>query len=164
MLTGVYAARNVVGERHDVWAVNTEMEYHEGGRAESPARGDRLVPARVELATDAIIDAVFAKLDPVALGVAVGTISGLALWLVMAVALLGENQELKRVLLLLGQYLIGFRVTWGGAAIGLVEAGLLGFALGSVTAWLRNWGMAAYAALLRRRAESEEERDLLDRI
>ena len=32
MLTGVYAARNIAGERHDVWAVNTEMEYHEESR------------------------------------------------------------------------------------------------------------------------------------
>jgi len=29
MLTALLAARNVLGERHDVWAVNTEDEYHE---------------------------------------------------------------------------------------------------------------------------------------
>jgi protoporphyrinogen oxidase len=29
MLTALLAARNILGERHDVWAVNTEEEYHE---------------------------------------------------------------------------------------------------------------------------------------
>jgi protoporphyrinogen oxidase len=29
MLTALLAARNVLGEKHDVWAVNTENEYHE---------------------------------------------------------------------------------------------------------------------------------------
>lgn len=43
MLTGVYAARNLAGERHDVWSVNTEMEYHEGTDA---TKGDRLHPVR----------------------------------------------------------------------------------------------------------------------
>src|SRR5678815_4266925 len=43
MLTGVYAARNIVGDTNDVWAVNTEMEYHEEGRV-STSNGDRMVP------------------------------------------------------------------------------------------------------------------------
>src|SRR5262249_37677181 len=43
MLTGVYAARNLVGEHYDVWSVNTEMEYHEEGRATETQGGDRLV-------------------------------------------------------------------------------------------------------------------------
>jgi hypothetical protein len=29
MLTALLAARNVLGERHDVWAVNTTEEHHE---------------------------------------------------------------------------------------------------------------------------------------
>jgi len=169
MLTGVYAARNIAGERHDVWAVNTEMEYHEEVTGGTPAAGDRLFPVQVDLGAgalspDAVIDAVFAKLDGVALGAAVGAVSGLGVFLAVAGALLGGDPDLGRGLALLGQYLVGFRVTWAGAWVGLAEAGLIGFALGYFAAWLRNWGMAAYAALLRRRAESKEERDLLDRI
>lgn len=29
ILTGLYAARNIMGERHNVWEINTEQEYHE---------------------------------------------------------------------------------------------------------------------------------------
>ena len=47
MLTGIFAARNIVGEKHDVWSVNVEKEYHEEGGKVVANRGDRLVPARV---------------------------------------------------------------------------------------------------------------------
>jgi hypothetical protein len=29
MLTGLLAARNVIGEDHDLWTVNTERSYYE---------------------------------------------------------------------------------------------------------------------------------------
>jgi len=29
MMTALLAARNILGEQHDVWAVNTDMEYQE---------------------------------------------------------------------------------------------------------------------------------------
>jgi hypothetical protein len=44
MLTGVYAARNIVGEANDVRAVNTEKEYHEEAGAKDMRFGDRLTP------------------------------------------------------------------------------------------------------------------------
>ena len=47
MLTGVYAARNIVGEQHDVWSVNTERVYHEAGQGAQEGTGHRLVPSRV---------------------------------------------------------------------------------------------------------------------
>jgi hypothetical protein len=65
---------------------------------------------------------------------------------------------------LLGYYLIGFRVTWTGALIGLLEASVGGFMLGYVGAWLRNWGMAAYASLVQQRSAAAARRDLLDKI
>jgi protoporphyrinogen oxidase len=33
MLTGILAARNVLGEKHDIWAVNTDQTYGESGAA-----------------------------------------------------------------------------------------------------------------------------------
>jgi hypothetical protein len=65
---------------------------------------------------------------------------------------------------LLYHYLPRFRVTWKGAIVGFLEAGIGGFLLGYLCAWLRNWGMAGYAALVRRRAEAKGQRDLLDKI
>ena len=47
MLTGIYAARNIMGETCDVWSVNTEASYHEEGDAGSALAGDRFVPQRI---------------------------------------------------------------------------------------------------------------------
>lgn len=43
MVTAIYAARNIVGEKNDVWAVNTDKEYHEG----SHSTFHRLTPTRL---------------------------------------------------------------------------------------------------------------------
>lgn len=32
ILTGLYAAKNIMGEDYDIWEVNTEEEYHEEAR------------------------------------------------------------------------------------------------------------------------------------
>jgi protoporphyrinogen oxidase len=37
MLTAMMAVWNMQGARHDVWAVNTDFEYHEEQRLEAPA-------------------------------------------------------------------------------------------------------------------------------
>jgi len=194
MLTAVYAARNIVGEQNDVWSVNTEMEYHEEGatrrqgdgamerqgdgaterktiRDPQSAIGDRLTPARVTTpamapddAPDELIDAVFAKLDPVALGVALSVVSGLTLFLASATLLFKGGKNVGLRLRLLGNFLIGFEMTWTGALIGAVEVGIGAFALGYLVAWGRNWLLAAYGYLVARRAEAKARRDLLDKI
>jgi hypothetical protein len=167
MLTGIYAARNIAGERLDVWSVNTEMEYHEDGRAS--ISGERLVPFGLvpspsSVPAEKLIEVVFAKLDPVALGTAIGVVGGLGLFLTTALLMLTGGDAVRRTLSLLGQYLFGFEVTWKGAGVGLLEAGLGGFAVGYLIASLRNGGMVAYSRLVRRRAQAEAERELLDKV
>ncbi|MFQ5963172.1 MAG: NAD(P)/FAD-dependent oxidoreductase [Candidatus Scalinduaceae bacterium] len=44
MMTGVFAARNVIGANCDVWSVNTEMEYHEESFVAKSRDRDNLVP------------------------------------------------------------------------------------------------------------------------
>lgn len=175
MLTAVYAARNVVGEHHDVWSVNTEMEYHEEARVKkpvakparpqnesepSPTAGDRLVPR--QLTPEELIEAAFAKLDPVALGTAVGTVFGLSLFAATVTLVLKDGPVVGPNLSLLKNVLFGFSVTWPGALVGLVDAGIVGFVLGYVFASFRNLGLDAYAWLLQRRAMAEVRRHLLD--
>jgi protoporphyrinogen oxidase len=166
MLTGIYAARNIAGERLDVWSVNTEMEYHEDTVGAGERGGDRMVPLGVTPsgAPEEIMQFVFARLDPVALGAAIGVISGLGLFLATAVLLLKGGRVVGPTLSLLSQYLPGFAVTWSGAFIGLVEAGASGFMIGYGGAWLRNRVMGAFAYVTRRRAQSREDKELLDKL
>jgi uncharacterized protein with NAD-binding domain and iron-sulfur cluster len=48
MLTGLYAAQNILGGPHqDVWSVNTEQSYHEEAEPGSDSLyGDRLTPVK----------------------------------------------------------------------------------------------------------------------
>ena len=163
MLTGIYAARNIAGERYDVWSVNTEEAYHEDGHMAAAKASKRLVPTRLSPAMvashpapEALLKVAFAPLDPLALGVAVGTVGGVGLFLATVVLLLKDGPVAGPTLSLLGQYLWGYAVTWPGACLGLVEAGVGGFMLGAVGAGLRNVGIAAYASLLKRYAETEQ--------
>jgi hypothetical protein len=42
MLTALLAARNVLGERHDIWDVNADQDYHETMERQVPRRlGER---------------------------------------------------------------------------------------------------------------------------
>lgn len=87
-----------------------------------------------EEATQALLKRVFARYDPVALGAAVGTVAGLGLCLATVVLLLKGGYPVGPNLSLLGHYLTGYRVTWSGAALGLLEGGLLGFLFGYAVA------------------------------
>lgn len=145
MLTGMLAVRNVVhGETNDVWAVNADHEYHEEIRLETA-----LVP-------------VFAKLDRVAFGVAVGSVAAMVLGLASLFLLLKGGTVIGPNLRLLAQYLPGYGATPLGALLGLVYGLLGGFALGWMFAVTRNATALFSMAVIRRRAERLVMSSVLD--
>ena len=130
MMSGVFAARNIAGEQHDVWAVNVEQDYHEEKREGegSGATGERLVPGRVtERDLEDVLDSTFARYDPIALGVAVGVVVGAMLSLATVVLLLRGGPGVGYHLSVLSNYLPGYSVSWAGAVIGFFEAAVVGF-------------------------------------
>jgi protoporphyrinogen oxidase len=144
MVTGVFAARNIVGEpaggHYDIWDVNVEEEYHEEQRTSvSGPGGDRLVPQAVTAPPlEQRIREVFARIDEVALGVAIGTVAGLAVFTATAVLLLRGDGTMAPNLSLLGSYFLGYQMSWPGALIGLIEGCLGGFGFGWLTARTTN--------------------------
>ena len=150
MVTGVYAARNVLGEHYDVWDVNVDAGYHE----EIRTVGDRRVPERVEWRVEETIREAFGRYDPVALGAASGIVLGVGLFLATAVLLLRGGHPVGPNLSLLANYLLGFEVSWPGAFVGLAEAGLGGFAFGWLLARLVNALVAAEGRRLIARIEA----------
>ena len=166
MLTAVYAARNIMGEAKDVWNVNTEREYHEDGEI---IKEERLIPVQVqpvekEPLFEELVQFVFARLDPFALGTALGIVMGLGVFMATAFLLLKGGEVVGPRLALLGQFFIGYKVSWTGAFIGLVQGAIGGLFIGGAIALFRNWIMLAYIYLIKRRAEAEENRDLLDKV
>jgi protoporphyrinogen oxidase len=141
MLTGMLAVRNLVGERNDLWAVNVEQEYHEEIRSPE-ARAVEETFARV-----------FAKLDRVAFGAALGVVAGVVLFLATLVLVLKGGPVVGPNLVLLSQYFPGYRVTAAGSVVGLVYGLVTGFVAGFTFAAVRNATLYFYEAVLRRRAE-----------
>ncbi|HEX7929764.1 MAG TPA: FAD-dependent oxidoreductase, partial [Sphingomicrobium sp.] len=52
MLTAMLAVKNILGEKHDLWAVNVEEEYHEEVSEPEEAKqvmghSERLQPTRI---------------------------------------------------------------------------------------------------------------------
>jgi len=159
MLTGVYAARNVIGASYDVWDVNVEPEYHE----EVQGGGQRDFPRAIaDLPTQEWIQQAFARYDPVALGVALGTVLGLGLFLATALLLLLGGEPVGPNLALLGSYFPGFEVSWRGAWLGLLEAAAGGFVFGYALARLINGVVAREERGLLARIEAAQAMDLLE--
>ncbi|MGH7550912.1 MAG: NAD(P)/FAD-dependent oxidoreductase [Gemmatimonadota bacterium] len=154
MLTGMLAARNLAGERNDVWDVNVEPEYHEETRREDDGGGGRAVPETASLPTlEDLLGAAFARYDPLALGASVGVVLGVGLFLLTATDLVrGGSAGLP--LSLLGHYLYGYRVTWSGAVIGLIETVAAGFLFGALLAGLINLFVGWQKTLLERELEA----------
>ena len=140
MLTALHAVRNLAGASLDVWAVNEEESFHEEVRGEAAEGGvrDRLTPPTAGGGLDGLLREAFSPYDEVALGGAFGIAATAVLSLATALLLWGPNHSLVPMLSLLGNYLFGYQVSWPGLLVGMVEAGLAGFALGWIVAKLIN--------------------------
>jgi protoporphyrinogen oxidase len=141
MLAGLYAARNLDGATYDLWSINEDESFHEEIRSDDEVARevrDRLTPMPIDRDVEELLHAAFARCDAVALGGAIGITAGLGLALATAILLLGPDTSFVPMLSLLGNYFFGFEVSWPGLAIGLVEAGIVGFALGWSTGKLIN--------------------------
>jgi len=162
MLAGVSAARNVVGENHDVWSVNVDQEYLEEITEPEERLEERLVPqplAGPDL--EERLREAFAHFDPVALGTAVGVVTGVGLFLATAILLLKGGDRIGPSLSLLSVYFLGYQVSWSGALLGWLEASIVGFALGYLMARSINLLVSAYETSVRRKLEMMQVMDPL---
>src|SRR5262245_1237279 len=106
---------------------------------------------------------IFLPIHKVAFGIATGLVAGVLLFLVTAVYLLRDPQPGFR-LGLIAQYFAGYTVSWPGAILGAVWALFSGFVLGWFLAFSRNVGLALMLVVVRRRAEWDQSKDLLDHL
>ena len=166
MVTAIYAARNIAGADYDVWGVNVEEEYHEEASASQSngASGDRLVPQRLEESRAArVLREAFARYDAIALGFALAIPTAFGLFVATAILLIKGGPAVGANLTLLSNYIVGFQVSWAGAFIGLVEAGVLGFGFGWAMAKLINAVVGWQERALIRRLERHLVFEALDK-
>lgn len=91
----------------------------------------------------------FARMDVVALAVAMGTVSAIGLALLTITLLFRgapANMHVGPHLGLLGFYLPGYSVSWTGSAIGAIYGGVIGAAIGFV--WAVLWNLTHYLYII----------------
>jgi protoporphyrinogen oxidase len=143
MLTGMMAAENVLGASHDLWEVNEEPEYHE------------------EIVLKPLMRA-FSRLDKLGFATALGSVSGLLIFLATILLVIKGGEVVGPNLRLLSQYFFGYSVTTKGAFIGMAYSFSWGFIFGWLMAYLRNFFVGFYIYRVRKRAEMLSFRDFLD--
>lgn len=152
MLTAMMAVENILGAHHDLWKVNEEQEYHEDISAESSERA----------ALDRLLGGALARMDKLGFATALGSVSGLLIFLATILLILKGSQTVGPNLQLLSQYLFGYTVTVKGAFIGMAYSFSWGFLFGWLFAYLRNLFIAFFIYRVKRKAELLKFRDFLD--
>jgi hypothetical protein len=123
----------------------------------------RVIPTmRETTATDRLIIEAFAKIDGTALGLAVGSVGGLSVFLATIILVFKGGEVVGPNLALLGQFFIGYTVTTKGAFIGVVYGFIAGFLLGWLIGFFRNLLMSGYIRVLRTRATLTSSLDSID--
>jgi tetrahydromethanopterin S-methyltransferase subunit B len=112
--------------------------------------------------TDELIVQSLAKLDSFALGVSVGTLCGLIIFLVTNLLILKGGAPLGPNLALLGQYFIGYEVTVAGSFVGVFYGFISGFILGWLIAFLRNTVITVYEHFLKLKGNLFAVNDFID--
>jgi hypothetical protein len=79
------------------------------------------------------------RLNATAQGVVTGIIAGLGIFVATNWLVLKGGDKVGPHLALLGQYFIGYRVTFAGSFIGFAYAFVVGFIIGYLVARIYNW-------------------------
>jgi hypothetical protein len=111
---------------------------------------------------DTVIVKALAKLDGVALGVSVGSLFGLTIFLATILLVSKGGDQVGPNLGLLSHYFIGYEVTWVGSLIGLFYGFVFGFIVGWLIAFLRNAVIGIYLHALRFKSSVNAVNDFLD--
>lgn len=112
--------------------------------------------------TNQLIVQSLAKLDAVALGVSLGTLSGLEIFFATNILILKGGEEIGPTLELLNQFFIGYEVTPVGSVIGLVYGFASGFIAGWLIAVLRNFIVTVYIQFLKVKGSVSAVNDFID--
>lgn len=108
-----------------------------------------------------IVDSL-AKLDGVALGVSLGVLFGLIVFAATNIIIFKGGDVVGPNLALLGQYFVGYDVSFSGSLIGLIYGVIAGFILGWLIAALRNFVVSVYIHYLKVKGSMSAVNDYID--
>ena len=112
--------------------------------------------------TEELIIQSLAKLDGKALGIAIGLLFGLGVFAATNFLIFKGGDVLGPNLALLGQFFIGYDVTFAGSLIGLVYGLITGFVMGWLIAMIRNLVVTVYMHIVRLKGSMSAVNDYID--
>ncbi len=113
--------------------------------------------------TEQIIVQSLARLDGVALGIALGMLGGLVILVATGFLVWKGGDVIGPNLGLLSQFFPGYEVSALGGLVGFFYGFISGFCLGWLTAFLRNFAVAVYIHILKLRSSMAAVNDSIDR-
>ncbi len=177
MLTAMLAVKNICGANYDIWAVNSEQEYHEELKAgESGEETDinglaatqPLVPEIITIPEAPhpmpellILNRALARFDKLGMAIAMGIVGGL--W-IFILTLYSWHHGIQFPMALLRQYFIGYRVSPSGAMIGMTYGFFFSFVWGWFFAYIYNFIIGIFVFIIKKKSEILTYRDILDHI
>jgi protoporphyrinogen oxidase len=152
MLTAMLAVENYSGANHDLWEVNEEKEYLEEDKK----------AIEIRRAFEGLLDRTFARMDNFAFATAVGSVSGILVFLATIWLVIKGGDVVGPNLRLLAQYFADYTVTVRGSFIAFGYSFFWGFIFGWLFAYLRNLLIVIYVFWVRKRSEILSLRDFFD--
>ena len=113
-------------------------------------------------AADELIIQSLAKLDSVAMGISVGALFGLAIFLATNFLIIKGGENVGQNLVLLRQYFFKYEVTPVGSVIGFFYGFFSGFVLGWLGATLRNAIVTVYLNVFKLKGKISAVNDFID--
>ena len=157
MITGMLAVRNLVFmEKNDLWNVNVEQEYQEEIGEE-----ELLNPDVNEQVTGMLVR-VFTRIDPIAFGLALVIVLGVLLFMLTIFLVMKGGDIVGPNLQLLSQFFPGYQVNLPGSIIGFFYVFVIGFIIGSGSAYLRNLVVYLTAVIIHKDIEIHVLENFLD--
>jgi protoporphyrinogen oxidase len=154
MITGILAVQNFSGAKHDLWNVNEEEEYLEEDKKTIDRR----------LILENILGRTFARMDKLAFATAVGSLSGLLVFLATVWLILKGGEVIGPNLQLLSQYFPGYTVSLKGSFIAFGYSFIWGFLFGWIFSYLRNLAFGLYVFWVKKKTEILTLKDFFDYI
>jgi hypothetical protein len=81
----------------------------------------------------------FINLNAQVLGITLGILSGLGIFLATNILLLKGGENMGAHLQLLGQFFYGYKVSFFGSVLGLIYGFMVGYIAGGIVAVIYNW-------------------------
>ena len=104
----------------------------------------------------------FARFDKIAMGVSIGALLGVLVFIATNILLLKGGEPIGPNLALLSQFFIGYTVTFTGSLVGLLYGFATGFLMGWLLAFVHNSATAAYFFAVKLAARISSVADFTD--